>query len=1464
MNLKAGYIVDGISNILKNAFPKESIFIEDTYNQDILNLRGLLETISSFNVNTKGDFELDYNRIPKLLAVQNNILTRGLPTRAPLFLEQLFVEIGLSVQDKKKSFEYKFDLNTSFKKKYTYLDVFKKLHLIYPGLNIANKQYLGKLDSELEQRFLNNSHPIFKQILQTQREFKTLVLKLNKENWVDFSHTLPYLFKEQIRSAFKAIEEDNVYKTKVLEVDGPQHQIKESVYYDTLRDMRIHEENGEVIRFPYYEIQRNNLGADATINKKIEDIYIQNYNCSIKEDLALYTYLLLPFNVARLQKFFIELFIRRQELLTKSSINICVIERDLPGAAIALKLFRESIDNLNQLVDSSDLLVLPDIELTLVQDKQWIYDQRLNLENKSILWNDFNSTNYDVVVDSSLLIREGVYNFENTINDDFYTLRSTHYVDINSPRQIYCNESIKYKSLVVRNPDTSYSNIKILLPAMEYFLHNIFRKKSFREGQLPIISRALQKLPVIGLLPTGGGKSLTYQLPVFMQPTLSIIVDPIKSLMEDQVRVLLENWIDNISYANSSQSQYLKNKSIIDFKLGTKQLLFVSPERFVIQEFRGMVNNIDSTKKGQSIGYCIIDEVHCVSEWGHDFRYDYLLLGRNAQKYCKTRDNIVSLIGLTATASFDVLADIERELQIKNDDLAEAIIMIENTVRPELFFRVVDVSDSFNRSQVLLQQMQDFAYTFAFFNNQDRLILSQKHHFENFDPKDFAQTNSDGSYFINSEDQFVFKSKEEQLLDELPDPYSSIVFCSVKGTKRSEKTGEFVNHQGVRYNHDLLCNNGISAGYFYGANEEDNQDNSKEYIKESFTEFMNNNLSTMVCTKAFGMGIDKDNIRATFHINYASSLESLVQECGRAGRDKKVSVATILASLKQYYSFDYLRFTDFYKGLSDFDIRVIRQNLAKRYDSIESFIEELNNCNFPFKDKLENVNYYFSDFKIKSVKQIALENLDTLLIRKSEDRDIHDFFFENNFKGKRYENAQVKKLFTAIQKTKKEELNEEEVIDEKRFALYEVLENTQDNTNFDFTIPFTSKIERPKFRIKDKFKTAELTPYEKQLILQTPFYSYIFKKFNLNQDKIFEAYKIYFISKSTEEFWQKMEVEKIFSTEQLKQLTPGDRKEIEEPFTSQRDEVETGRIIYRLHTIGLLEGYTKDYKNEVYNCTLFKADNCYYYLNKIEIFLKRYQSQKTAEESVKLLLNRLNQDSKLLFEDLLVLLEFITDFTYSEISSKRRKATDEIKDLIERILVSTGDEYEKNLIFKEEIYYYFNAKYARKGYNENGKDYSLVDDYYGSNLRDREEILYKYIDEELLKNGTEQNNYKHLVGTCKKMLRNLTNSENNKDWLLHLLLAFSLYSTNNLSYRFDANHTLERGFNRLLNDQEIIDNDYQKIIEIFELYFEKLKSNINENNDLLIDIDLIQNKVLQELQTKMIKNYINQLDNIII
>ena len=141
-------------------------------------------------------------------------------------------------------------------------------------------------------------------------------------------------------------------------------------------------------------------------------------------------------------------------------------------------------------------------------------------------------------------------------------IRSAHFFDtaFGTARRVYCAHLLHYKELVEKQDNGSYKAIEQYEAHIAFFIQNVFRKVDFREGQLPIISRALQRKPVIGLLPTGGGKSLTFQLVVLLQPGLCLVVDPIKSLMEDQVRVLKENWMDCCEYINSNLGRKEKEK----------------------------------------------------------------------------------------------------------------------------------------------------------------------------------------------------------------------------------------------------------------------------------------------------------------------------------------------------------------------------------------------------------------------------------------------------------------------------------------------------------------------------------------------------------------------------------------------------------------------------------------------------------------------------------------------------------------------------------------------------------------------------------------------------------------------------------------------------------------------------------------------------------------------------------------
>jgi len=195
----------------------------------------------------------------------------------------------------------------------------------------------------------------------------------------------------------------------------------------------------------------------------------------------------------------------------------------------------------------------------------------------------------------------------------------------------------------------------------------------------------LEKKNPIALLPTGAGKSLTYQIASLLQAGLTIVVDPIKALMKDQDENLKLASIDGTVYINSSFSAAKKKENIKRYSEGEFLFVFVSPERFVIEDFRNSIASIPNFNRNFS--YCVIDEAHCVSEWGHDFRTAYLKLGDNSRKFCFSGHNgeNISTLGLTGTASFDVLSDVQREVGLQNDS---DIIRPEKLERKELKFKI--------------------------------------------------------------------------------------------------------------------------------------------------------------------------------------------------------------------------------------------------------------------------------------------------------------------------------------------------------------------------------------------------------------------------------------------------------------------------------------------------------------------------------------------------------------------------------------------------------------------------------------------------------------------------------------------------------------------------------------------------------------------------------------------------------
>lgn len=582
--------------------------------------------------------------------------------------------------------------------------------------------------------------------------------------------------------------------------------------------------------------------------------------------------------VARIQKTLIEAIISERLDINKQEWSILVIEDKTSVAKISIEDFSETYHNLIALTNDYDEMVLP----------------RLSVSTKK---NALSKKKYDAVIDVSIdqpcNAKDVSFSDFKASNDCYFIVRSSERVY--ADRILYTTERISYKPLVERNSQGVYNRIEENCSKLRYFLNLIFRKEDFRPGQLPILNRALQLKSVIGLLPTGGGKSLTYQLAAMLQPAVTLVVDPLKGLMKDQYDGLLNSGIDCISYINSDITKNFKEGRRRELALtGSQvQIMFLSPERLSIHRFRNVLRSM--RESGVYFAYGVIDEVHCVSEWGHDFRLAYLHLGRNLFNYVlpkkvEGKDNHISLFGLTATASFDVLADVQRELSGTNAFSLEedATVRYENTNRLELQYNVVEVdAKDIQKSKevdclkenTLLEVIDDATRKIVEIQNEDAVETIKKRFIERENLMD-----SDKVSHIYHTDLSV--DVESDWYNRTYTDTAGIVFCL-----RANREYKANVYNSVPTVETTLRNHGVrSISTYKGGDDTACQDS-----------FLKGGTNIMVATKAFGMGIDKSNVRMTFHLNYPGSLESFVQEAGRAGRDKKMALATIMYSPEKFW-----------------------------------------------------------------------------------------------------------------------------------------------------------------------------------------------------------------------------------------------------------------------------------------------------------------------------------------------------------------------------------------------------------------------------------------------------------------------------------------------------------------------------------------------------------------------------------
>lgn len=1246
----SGYILSTVRNILS------------TYNSNV-DLDSLLSHLTAF------DIEYNFNSghiADPIFTVCENIISRGLPTLPSIFIEESIsstFEIAEQVSDENRlsSIVFKPTKKIQSLRKQIYKSFFLVDSRI-SKLDSINQFYESPTSHQLNENelfFITNTLPknfgtAFSQLAETQREISTISNHRTKRKIsYDASNgsSEGVFFAQRLDFSFELPSASGYSSSLAIEIDGPQHREPAQQRLDHLRDEFLKEVGwNPTLRLKTNELEALPIEKEQVLTRFLSHPYCtqvaDNHEAPLwenQEGLEALQIALTPLGIARIQRSFLFLIQNGILKLTDDKWTIAVIERDVPCAHLALADLKHMLEQLFILENCKRKL--PSIQLTVFHTKEF-ESCKLNAEVNTIPIEAFNpSIGYDAILDVSILQRSG-FSFPQNIaipnNERLLRIRSAY--SPRTKRKVNSAKPIKYSFPKEDQPEP-----------LVFFLQNIFRKKKFLEGQVNILRRTLALDSVIALLPTGAGKSLTYQLSALLQPGITLVVDPIKALMRDQDQNLRNTCIDSTTFINSSISAEERNVRSQDMVEGRYQFVFVSPERLQIQEFRDYLGKMSDTY----FAYCVIDEAHCVSEWGHDFRTAYLRLGENVRKYCRVHPKSlkeIPLIGLTGTASYDVLSDVQRELFVKDNF---AIVSPSKYEREELIFKIENISNIFQSGRTNEKQFRE-AVAKAKKQKLKEIITDLPYH----DWSDELQYTSVGDFFSR----------------ETSSPNSGIIFCPhvnwVFGVtdvaSNIKSTFPELSTLTDTYAGSLADSDGT-------VNLEQTQENFKE-----------DKLGLLVATKAFGMGIDKPNIRFTIHLSMPQSIESFYQEAGRAGRDRHKAYCYILHSTDLLY-------------------RNGSQPLTVDKDLMLTFFHN----SFPGQAKEELVIWDLLDeitYSSLSINEkVKLEDLDIEVPINLKVWNNLRVYVNGNYPGSYgYINIQGCQIFpeTSPNKMIVSQTESQNILQLIVDQIYANCPPGNDISKWiveEEKIPPQPGLEKIIRSLEKGVSAVVIVPFSNDMLSDIAQYLHS-NDIRIEESEVKKSYRYCF---SSEEF-----LGRLFGA---RRVAPQIRETVTKMFLKVRGEQDTFRAIYRLTIIGAVDDYVVDYKTKTITTYVSKKED-QEYLDNLANFIGRYDSPENKE---KVYSNIVNTKGDTMIRKCC---SYLTDFVYRKIAAKRQEAIN----VMEFALNSTN--------FNEYVNTYFDSRYTphfRPHLYNNSID---------------------WIWEFLRENATDQDSISNIRGACDRLL----------------------------------------------------------------------------------------------------------------
>lgn len=643
--------------------------------------------------------------------------------------------------------------------------------------------------------------------------------------------------------------------------DGPNPLTQKSL--DKERDLALQRIGIPTLRFRNNRIGTPQLTEDikGLVHKCDGERFLKDLDTQQRaEDLKLSHLIQLPTLIARIEDVLTTIFLQRG-LLGEKSFSLCVLEQDLECAEIALYSFME---RLHRLANFNRIdLPEPKIKLTVVRTGKYACTNwskvREKLKGFGCMVEEIDkpsTSTFDLSIDVAvkanyLTLASPVASTGQAVIRNVYPHSEKHHFSYSSqPRELLLEDE----------------RDQILA---ETFLADFFRKKNFREGQFPIIKNMLAQKATIGLLPTSAGKSFCYQFSSLLTPGITLVVDPLNFLMNDQALGLIEDHgITAIDVWHSGKGALQAEQ--VGEMMGTNLIIFLSPERFLRDKFRDAMRQL--TAADLFVNYAVIDEAHCVSMWGHDFRPPYLMLRRLFRAYCTFGGREPVVVALTGTASQLVLIDLKRQLDIEE---MESIIRPNSFDRPELTYNIVSC-----RTQEKKQTLSS-----VFRSIENRLGIQNIKH----------ETNG-----------IVFANLPKEVWE-------------LYGAQAGDADAHVMETASNQWE-----SREITTGMACGGkpkNSPVSSDAWELYKNKILAQFKRGKVKMLIGNAAIGVGIDSKHVRYSVVCCMPGSLESLVQQWGRAGRTQKKSEC-------------YLIYSDDNKKATDQWLDGELEKMPRRYDDL--------------------------------------------------------------------------------------------------------------------------------------------------------------------------------------------------------------------------------------------------------------------------------------------------------------------------------------------------------------------------------------------------------------------------------------------------------------------------------------------------------------------------------------------------